>query len=63
MSDSDDSIKESLIQNQPNPISLEGMKKIIYHMENCICKIFCQNGSIGTGFFSKITFQDNYYQY
>ena len=28
-------------------------------MENCICKIFCQNGKIGTGFFTKIRFQNN----
>ena len=55
----DDIIKESLIQEQPIPVSLEGTKKILYQMENCICKIYCDNGSTGTGFFCKIRFQNN----
>ena len=58
-----DIVKESLIQDQPIPISLIGTKKILYQMENCICKIFCNDGSTGTGFFSKIRFQKNYYQF
>ena len=40
----DDIIKESLIQEQPIPVSLEGTKKILYQMENCICKIYKNGG-------------------
>ena len=53
-----DIIKESLIQDKPIPVSLEGTKKILYQMENCICKIYCDNGKLGTGFLSKIRFQN-----
>ena len=28
-------------------------------MKNCICKIFCKNDKIGTGFFTKIKFKNN----
>ena len=49
-------LKESLIQDQPIPVSLEGTKKILYQMENCICKIY--NGLTGTGFFCKIKFKN-----
>ena len=53
-----DIIKESLIQSHPIPVSLEGTKKIIYQMENCICKIYRDDISTGTGFFTKIRFQN-----
>ena len=49
-------LKESLIQDQPIPVSLEGTKKILYQMENCICKIY--NVLTGTGFFCKIKFKN-----
>ena len=52
-------IQEKLIEDQPIPVSLEGTKKILYQMENCICKIYCNNNSTGTGFFCKIRFQNN----
>ena len=54
-----DIIEESLIEEQPIPVSLEGTKKILYQMENCICKIYCENDKIGTGFFTKIKFKNN----
>ena len=50
-------IKEALIENQPNPVDIEGTKKILSQMENCICKIY-QDGKKGTGFFCKIPFPD-----
>ena len=54
-----DIIEESLIKDQPISVSLEGTKKILYQMENCICKIICEDGSTGIGFFTKIQFQNN----
>ena len=54
-----DIIKESLIEDQPIPVSLKDTKRIVYQMENCICKIFCENDEIGTGFFTKIKFKNN----
>ena len=50
-------IEESYIEFQPIPIDIEGTKKIVSQMENCICKIY-QNGKKGTGFFCKIPFPD-----
>ena len=54
-----DIIKESLNKDQPIPVSLEGTRNILYQMENCICKIYKDNGAIGTGFFCKIPFNNN----
>ena len=54
-----DIIKESFIEFQPIPVSLEATKDILYQMENCICKIHCNNDSTGTGFFCEIPFQNN----
>ena len=53
-----DIIKERFIEDQPIPVSLEGTKKILFQMENCICKIFLTNGEKGTGFFCKIPFNN-----
>ena len=47
-------IKETLIEDQPNPVDLEGTKLILSQMENCICKIVNDDGRKGTGFFCKI---------
>ena len=52
-------IKESLNKDQPMPVSIEGTRKILYQMENCICKIIKDNGTIGTGFFCEIPFKNN----
>jgi hypothetical protein len=32
--------KEAFVNRQPIPVPLEGMKTIIYQMENSICKIY-----------------------
>ena len=50
-------------QKQVNPhskdISTEGMKLVSNQMEKSICKIKCNDGSHGTGFFCKIPFKSN----
>ena len=57
MSDSN-IIKENLIEEQPIPVPIEGIKKILFQLENCICQIYQKNGGKGTGFFCKILFQN-----
>ena len=51
--------QEKLIKEQPIPVSIEGTKKILFQMEKCICKIYLNNGGIGTGFFCKIPFNNS----
>ena len=51
-------IKEFLIENQPDPVDLEGTILILSQMENCICKIVNDDGRKGTGFVCKIPFPD-----
>ena len=51
--------QEKLIKEQPIPVSLQNTKKILFQMENCICKIYMNNGGIGTGFLCKIPFNNN----
>jgi len=51
-------VKETLIQDQPIPVPIEGLKTILFQLENCICQIYQKNGGIGTGFFCKILFQN-----
>ena len=62
MSDSN-VIKENLIEEQPIPVPIEGMKKILFQLENCICQIYQKNGGKGTGFFVKYYSKINYCQY
>jgi len=50
---------EQLIEEKPIPVSIEGAKKILFQMENCICKIYLKNVVKGTGFFCKIPFNNN----
>jgi len=50
--------QEVLIQGQPSPVSLQGTKKILFKLENCICQICLKNGWKGTGFFTKIKFKN-----
>ena len=50
-------IKEAMNDSQLNPVDIEGTQKILFQMENCICKIY-QNGKEGTAFFCKIPFPD-----
>ena len=52
-------IQESLNKDQPMPVSIECTRTILYQMENCICKIYKDNGAIGTGFFCEIPFNNN----
>ena len=53
-----DNIEETLIEEQPIPVDLEGTKVILSQMENCICKIVKDDGQKGTGFFCTIPFPD-----
>ena len=50
--------KEKLIKEQQIPISKEGIKMILFQMENCICKIYIKNDKIGIGFLCKIPFHN-----
>ena len=54
--------KEISILDQPIPVSIEGMKKIFFQLENCICQIYKKNDGTGTGFFCKISFQNKLLQ-
>ena len=50
--------QEMFIEKYPKLISIEETKKIINQMENCICKIFIDNGEKkGTGFFCNIHYE------
>ena len=44
--------------NYIKPVNIEGTKKILEQMTNCICKVK-NNQLIGTGFFCKIPYQNN----
>ena len=50
--------KEKFINTSPSPVSLEGTEKIIYQMNNCVCRIY--NNGKGTGFFARIPFKNNF---
>ena len=50
--------KEISIQDQPIPVSIKGIEKILFQLKNCICQIYQKNGGKGTGFFCKILFQN-----
>ena len=47
--------KEKYINSSPEPVSIKGTKKIVYQMNNCVCRIY--NNGQGTGFFTKIPFR------
>ena len=51
--------QEKLIKEQPISISLESKKKILFQMENCICKVYLKDDKIGIGFLCKIPFNNN----
>ena len=53
-----DKINETLIEDQPSPVDLEGTKLLLSLMENCICKIVNDNGRKGKSFFWRIPFPD-----
>ena len=44
--------------NYIKPVNIEGTKKILDQMTNCICKVK-NNQLIGTGFFCKIPYNNN----
>ncbi len=52
----EDSEKEKFITASPEPVSFEGIKKILYQMNNCVCRIY--NNGEGTGFFTKIPYKN-----
>ena len=54
-----DNINEKLIEEQPEPVDIEGTKLILSQMKNCICRIIKDNGEKGTGFFATIPFSNN----
>ena len=53
--------KEKNIQNYPLPITMEKIYKILEQMKYCICKIFLKKGESGTGFFCKISYNNESY--
>ena len=53
----EDTIKEKLLNKAISPISIESTKKILKQMKKCVCKIYI-NGNIGTGFFTKIPYNN-----
>ena len=59
-----DIMPEKFNKVQPIPVSLKDTKKILFQMENCVCKIYLkkgendENSGIGTGFFCKIPFNN-----
>ena len=51
-------IKEKYLNNSPASISFDILNIIIKQKEKCFCKINCNNGGSGTGFFCLIPFPD-----
>jgi len=51
--------QEELNKEQPIQISLEGKKRILFQMNNCICKIYLGNEEVGIGFLCKIPLNNN----
>ena len=51
--------EETKIKGSIDPVDISNTKKILNQMINSICKIKINN-VIGTGFFCKITFDENY---
>ena len=47
-------IKEKELKNSPKPIPIELLKLLIPKAETSICKIECNDGGHGTGFFCNI---------
>ena len=48
--------KEKYINISPEPVTLTGTKKIFNQMNKCVCKLY--NGCEGTGFFTKIPYNN-----
>ena len=43
--------QETYLNKQPIPVPIEVTKKILFQMENCVCKIYKRNGKKELGFF------------
>ena len=52
-------MKSIKTDKSPNPVTIEGTKKILHQMENNICKIYAE-GRKGTGFFAKISHNNSF---
>ena len=50
----EDYIKQKELSNQPKFISIENQKLLLDIMKTHVCKIYCKDGSYGTGFFCLI---------
>jgi len=51
--------QEKLVKEKPIKVSIKGIQKILFQMENCMCKIDLENGKIGIGYLCKIPFHNN----
>ena len=57
----DNYIKEKELANQPKAIAAEEMIILLDLIKTHICKIYCKDGSHGTGFFCNIPISWNKY--
>jgi hypothetical protein len=55
----EDNANEIYNDNYPKPLTIRGTKKILHQMENNVCKIYKNNGGIGSGFFVNIPYENN----
>ena len=55
----EDEQKEKYISTSPEPLFIEGTKKILNQMQKCVCKIYNGENGAGTGFFTKIPYKSN----
>ena len=51
-------INEKLLEDYPTYISIEQTKTILEQLENCICRIYMNDGGKGTGFFCNIKYEN-----
>ena len=49
--------QEQLLDNYPDPISVEGTTKILEQMKTCACLIYKKKGGKATGFFCNIFYE------
>ena len=49
----------SEIKEEPISLSINGMKRILFQMEKCVCKIYLKSGHTEIGYFYKIPFKNN----
>ena len=50
--------KEKLLAGYPSYITIDQTKTILNQLENCICKIFVDDGSKATGFFCNLKYDN-----